>query len=414
MRISTNQIFNKANADMLNNQKSLIDVQEKLTSGKKYNSLAEDPIAANRIIQLRREVESYTQMNENVDAATRRLDIEEAAMSDMIETAQRAKELAVQMGNASYGNVNYAAIARELEQLVSKAEGIVNTKDAKGEYLFSGTQGLKNAYQLQSGRYVFQGDPVSREVKVSNSMKVQTSDSGLEVFENISGTGALQITGPSPDGIPFHNIFDEQAFSAQSALTGGMTFTFTDNAGVTEVTVTDAYGNVVDDRFGNALSNKTVDPVLGFVALLDGANVLAKTPAAALPTTTNIKFDAAKDNIMNKMMNVIDSIGATDVSTAAGRASLMGVTQDFIADIDEALDSFSMTMSSIGGRLANLEDVRQSNLDYQTVTQKALSNIEDLDYAKASTDLAKSQTALEASYAAFSKIQNLSLFDYIR
>jgi flagellar hook-associated protein 3 FlgL len=43
-----------------------------------------------------------------------------------------------------------------------------------------------------------------------------------------------------------------------------------------------------------------------------------------------------------------------------------------------------------------------------------LSEIEDLDYAKAVTRMNKEMMAMEAAMGSFSKISGLSLFDYIR
>jgi flagellar hook-associated protein 3 FlgL len=43
-----------------------------------------------------------------------------------------------------------------------------------------------------------------------------------------------------------------------------------------------------------------------------------------------------------------------------------------------------------------------------------LSNIEDLDYASAITQMHKQMLALEAAQSSFAKISQLSLFNYIR
>ena len=46
--------------------------------------------------------------------------------------------------------------------------------------------------------------------------------------------------------------------------------------------------------------------------------------------------------------------------------------------------------------------------------QKALSDVQDLDYAEASTRLAKNLTGLQAVQETFSRLSNLSLFNYLR
>lgn len=46
--------------------------------------------------------------------------------------------------------------------------------------------------------------------------------------------------------------------------------------------------------------------------------------------------------------------------------------------------------------------------------EQALSDVRDLDYAEASTRPAKNLTALQAVQATFTRLANLSLFNYLR
>jgi flagellar hook-associated protein 3 FlgL len=54
--------------------------------------------------------------------------------------------------------------------------------------------------------------------------------------------------------------------------------------------------------------------------------------------------------------------------------------------------------------------VRDTTLGLKTT----LSNIEDLDYATAITQMNKQMLALEAAQSSFAKISQLSLFNYIK
>jgi len=353
-------------------------------------------------------------MNVNVDTARRRLEIEERSLADAVSTVGRMRELALSLGNASYSDSDHEVMAVELEELVKHMASIANTRDAKGEYIFSGSQGADKAYELKSGRWEFQGDPESRKLKVSNSVNIQTSDSGMYVFDQISGSGSLNASGAASSSLAFHNIFDENALATQMVNTGGLYVEFTDNAGTQEMTVRDHAGNVVDDRFGNPMQNIAVHPILGSTLLVDGANILMKETPAVLPATTRLDFDIGSDNIMNSTLEMVGHIRTLNMNNPADAAQFEIEKNTFIERIDQAIDAFSRTVSSVGTRLSNLDRIEESNFDFTLVAEKNLTAIADLDYAKASTDLAKSQTALEASYASFAKIQNLSLFDYLR
>jgi flagellar hook-associated protein 3 FlgL len=64
-------------------------------------------------------------------------------------------------------------------------------------------------------------------------------------------------------------------------------------------------------------------------------------------------------------------------------------------------------MNVVSNQTAVLEETR---LQLKTV----LSEIEDLDYTEAVTEMQKRMMALEASQASFAQISRLNLFEYIR
>jgi flagellar hook-associated protein 3 FlgL len=61
-----------------------------------------------------------------------------------------------------------------------------------------------------------------------------------------------------------------------------------------------------------------------------------------------------------------------------------------------------------------IPSVSLANAGARLQIQQALSDVQDLDYAEASTRLAKNLTALQAVRETFSKLSNLSLFNYLR
>jgi flagellar hook-associated protein 3 FlgL len=70
--------------------------------------------------------------------------------------------------------------------------------------------------------------------------------------------------------------------------------------------------------------------------------------------------------------------------------------------------------SQIGSRLNEVESIQSSNEDLQIQYQQSISSLQDLDYAKAISDFTRKQTDLQAAQQSFSKITQLSLFDYLR
>jgi flagellar hook-associated protein 3 FlgL len=89
-------------------------------------------------------------------------------------------------------------------------------------------------------------------------------------------------------------------------------------------------------------------------------------------------------------------------------------TQDGVGDLSQMHDNITLTLAQTGSD----QSVVQSQLDILDQTtirlKSTLSEIEDLDYAKAVTQMNKEMLALQSAMGSFSKISNLSLFDYIR
>jgi len=82
-------------------------------------------------------------------------------------------------------------------------------------------------------------------------------------------------------------------------------------------------------------------------------------------------------------------------------------------DIQTAIDHISTFRAKAGARLNTLDAQDNVNQELILRSRETISNIEDLDIAEAVGRLNVQLLGLQASQQAFSKIQNLSLFNYI-
>ena len=74
----------------------------------------------------------------------------------------------------------------------------------------------------------------------------------------------------------------------------------------------------------------------------------------------------------------------------------------------------SSVRADVGSRLKAAEVAADASAGATLQIQQALSDVQDLDYAEASTRLAKNLTALQAVQETFSRLASLSLFNYLR
>ena len=86
---------------------------------------------------------------------------------------------------------------------------------------------------------------------------------------------------------------------------------------------------------------------------------------------------------------------------------------DVLDDIDMALDNFLTVRATVGARMRALDDQELQNEKFVLDMKTTLSEVRDLDYAEAISRFNIEQIALQAAQQAFSRVQNLSLFNYL-
>ena len=406
MRISTTQLFNETTRNMMSGQSSLAEIQNKISSGKNFQSLAEDPVGANRVVNLKRELSQLETFQQNIDSTRRRLSLAETTVADINTSITRARELVIQSGNgAVMSDTERRAISYELEEIVDFLAGLMNTRDAKGEYLFSGSKGTTQAYQQNiDGTYTFSGDSNQREIQVASSQFVASSDSGSFLFESVVAGQGIELLGNSGDIAALNidpaslTITDAAAFSRAFATTGDITFSVISGS----VQVSDSNGQDISGTYPYSAGELT----------LPGATLTIPTP---LPTDAEVRLRYTQEdgNILNTLVANIDAMRTLSTTDTAQQQLLndnLAATLNQLTAVEERL---GQAVAGIGARLNILDSSELSNDDFKLLTETTLSSVEDLDYAAASTELARKQLALEASYASFAKIQGLTLFNYI-
>lgn len=84
-----------------------------------------------------------------------------------------------------------------------------------------------------------------------------------------------------------------------------------------------------------------------------------------------------------------------------------------LTELDEALERVVRVETTIGARMHALDRQESINDDYILDLESAASDIGDLDYAEAISKFNIQNTVLQAAQQAFTRVQNLSLFNYL-
>jgi len=110
-------------------------------------------------------------------------------------------------------------------------------------------------------------------------------------------------------------------------------------------------------------------------------------------------------DIFATLETFITALNAGPISAASLNTAL--------TEIDASANNILRVRAIVGTRLNELDATENTNLDSAFQYESSLSNIRDLDYARAITDLTRQQTSLEAAQKSFVSVQGLSLFNYL-
>lgn len=298
MRISTQTLFESGAARISDLQSSLYKTQQQISTGRRILTPADDPVAAARALEVSQSQSVNTQYGVNRQSAKTSLSTEEGVLASVTSLLQDVKSTVVAAGNGTLSDTERGFMATQLQGNLDDLLALANTRDAQGNYLFSGFQTSTPAFVKTATGAQYKGDQGQLMLQVDSSRQMAAGNSGQAVFQ-----GAGQ------------DVF------------------------------------------------KTLNDL---VALL-------QTPGTPAPATL---------------------------------ASLSG-------NLDLALNNVLTVRASVGSRLQELDALDTAGSDRNLQYSQTLSDLQDLDYAKALTQLSQQQQTLEAAQQSFVKTSGLSLFNYL-
>lgn len=397
MRISTSLYFQRAINAMSERQSELSKTQTQLATGKRVLTASDDPAAAARILGLNKALETVNQYQDNAGRLTTRLEQEESVVSSVVNLLQRAKELAIQGNNAVLSSADRDAIAAELYQLVDGMMGLANTRDAEGEYIFSGFQSKTIPFTRPAlGTFDYAGDQGQRSLQISADRKVADSDNGFDMFVDVDTGPYTEVTGVA-------------ATSFGAIADGDLTIN-----GISVGAIPAALPADADTRAAQIFS--------AINSVSDITNVQAE-----MATSSTVKLISSAGDIAVNAASAADT-GLTTATTPAtmGKRSIMETlyqlanTLDNDLAVDRYLDETQLAMEHvttrqtiIGTRLNAVDNQSEVNASVQLIYETNLSSEQDLDYAEAIGRFDRQMLALQAAQQAYVKVQGLSLFNYI-
>lgn len=424
MRISTLQAFNNGVTGIQRNYSNATRTQEQISTGNRILTPADDPVASVRLLQLEQQQNVLGQYDSNLTAAKNSLTQEEVTLNSVNTVLQRVRELAVNAGNGALDPQDRKAIAAELGEREDELLSLMNTRNARGEYLFAGFQGKTQPFvRAADGSYSYQGDEGQRKLQIASSLSIPISDSGKSIFESVTNAGRMSssiVSSPPTSTLRVSAplVQDEVAFSAFPNAGIEVVFNAAPDeksykvfeAGADVTTATPLATGSMD-----ADASKSDKLVFAGVALqFDGVPAGGERIAVAAKTNTDpvtgVVSAENKQGILDTIANLRKALEAP-TTDAAGVRDAVAVA---LTNLDHGMVSVDAARGNIGARLNVIETTQTDNEDVTLVNKGVQADLRELDYAEALSRLSMQTVVLEAAQQSYVKIAGLSLFNVMR
>lgn len=304
MRISTNTLYQAGFAKLSDLQSNQSKLQQQIATGRRILSPSDDPIASARALEVSHEKNVNNSFADTRKVAQLKLNTLEANLTSVTNLLVATQSSLVAAGNGALSNAERKIIGTELQGSLDALIGLANTKDAAGNFIYSGFKSDTAAFTATATGATYNGDAQQQLLQVDPQRQMSVNVTGDSLFLNGS------------------NVFS----------------TLKDIVTLLNTPITDA--------------------------------------------TTQANFTSGLSTAIGKLQGSVDNV--LNVRTA------------------------------IGTKLNELDALDVAGTDRDLQYSQSLSDLQDLDYTAALTDLAKQQTIIEAAQKSFVTTTSLSLFDYMR
>ncbi len=359
MRISSSQWFRQSLGSMLDQQSAAARTQEQLASGKRLLKPSDDPVASARSLDLNRAIDRMDQYGRNSGQVANRLHLQESAMDSSIDVLQRVRELTVQANSGSQNDDTRGAIATEIEQLRGSLLQQVNGQDGNGHFLFGGFREDQAPY-MTLGRHAL---PALQDASGNRVPGVLIADGSL-------APAMLDVNGMPVQDTALNAADYTPVATGQRQITVGSSAQIADSDPALSIF-----------QYGSGGSRRDIL-----------ASVQAVADALRMPVTGTVPVPP----------------GSQDAATLA---TTLSVT---LTRLDADIGQLSDMRTGVGARLSQLDVQKDIQAESTLQLKDTLSGLQDVDYADAVAKLNQQLNGLQAAQQVFTKVQGMSLFDYLR
>ena len=424
-RVSTANMYDNTLRNLGARQKSLVDLQENLTTGKRVVRPSDDPVAAAQAeraqTQLARNETDVRALNMQRNSVA----LAEGALGQAGDAMQEFRALVVNAGNGVYTQTERNAIAQQLVSLRDQILSYSNRKDSTGQPLFQALGSAEQPFMGPMPQYSFAGLPGQL---ASGTTQIAPVLDGFAAWMNVpTGNGVFTVdvnaANQGKAWATVGQVTDPSAFAASTVdnytirfggVPGALTYDVLDSSTMTSV-LPAAPPPPLPFPANTGTTSTPINIAFDGISIgIGGVPAGVPAPGDEFTVRRNSADPTTQSNVFQVLDNVISAVrngSNPDGSTASGR--LTHALTRGLAEIDAGMNRMQAARG-FAGDLLNRADRIENDLDVRSVQlEDDRSRAEDLDMIKGISDFQNQQVGYEAALKSYASVQKLSLFNFI-
>ena len=386
--INTNTAASLAANSIKQNDRTMNDTMERLSTGKRINNAGDDAAGLAITSRMTTHIDGLEQAARNSNDAIGMIQVADGALAEITGVLQRMREISVQASSATYTANDISMINQEFKQLRDEVSNIVSYTTWNGTALLDGQVDSSNVtVNAVDDLAIVVGTLTGLDV-TDDSIVLTDSDGTTITIDNaaIAATAATSYANATLDNLATAintAIGNTAAFDGMEAAAGGNGIIFTqDTAGTGQIVKINKVTSGTDQGAIGAVTRTTHD----------GADTVSFQIGVNSAQTLVVDFGTLKMTAATGGDLGVNFTTALEITTNADANTAMGY-------IDTAIDAVNTRRANLGAAISRLE-YTVDNLENNAVNHAASrSRILDADYAAETTELARTQIIQQAGTA---------------
>jgi flagellar hook-associated protein 3 FlgL len=220
MRVDPNYVTNLVSAlDAAQGREQ--HLTNELSSGVRFNSLGDDPIAAGKNVLLLNQIQQDDSFTQSTDLVTGQLQVADSTLGSVVSQLNQAISLATSADNGTMNASDVQSIGAQIAGILNEVESLANTS-YQGQYIFAGGQTSTVPFSTSNATSpavtTYSGDDDVNYLQTPNGQKIQLNVPGDQIFlgaKSVFGTlNSLVADYSTGTVIPAQAEQDTQALTA--------------------------------------------------------------------------------------------------------------------------------------------------------------------------------------------------------